>query len=182
MTEVTAGLTAKEERTLISLLGKIGQPWSQELYLAICPHLCLTATETVFIKKIGGVLFVLLPDRNANDPNWAGLPHSPGSMLRGTDTKGKNIDGFADPISRACREIGVDPKQVTIGFADFITQQTARGPELGMVFACTTSQEPKKGAWYPINCLPGSIILHHIAIIEIAKKQVEENPIRFFGI
>lgn len=175
--KVTTGLTAEEEAQLIVLLQKVRQPWSYQFYLSLCQSVCLTATETVFLRWIEGKLYVLLIERDSDDPHFKDQVHSPGSMLRATDYKGEGLAAFQDPIARACQEVNFDSENIRPKFAGFLSHNTSRGAELAMVFVCLYEDpvfdgDQRRNDWYQVDQLPRNIISHHRAVIRTAVQAV----------
>ncbi len=178
LTRVSGGLTAGMENTLIALLGKLGQPWTRELYNAFAPHFALTAIETVFLRGTPKGIEVLLHNRPDTDiPEWRGRPASPGSMLRATD-RARQEAVYFDAFQRVAAEIGITSFQVTITPMDIQLHHTRRGTENALVFVCQMpeNQFPKEGFWWHnVNTMPHGILDHHPEIIWSASNVLIES-------
>ncbi len=164
----TEGLTETEEKKVIRILRKVGSRMTAEFYNAIAAKFCLTAIETVVLRRHGGAIQVLLTRRAVNDPHWASLYHSPGSMVRASD------NSFEDAFGRVQNgELGTKFLSPPVCAETFIHNH-ARGKEIAVVFVCEIADEPPGAKFFDINELPPDIIpQHHRVIMAAVKKFIE---------
>ncbi len=80
---ITAGLTEVEERELITLLGRVKQPWSAPFYTALASKGRVSTTDFILVAPGDRILVTQRPLDDAFEP---GYWHFPGTVVRATDT------------------------------------------------------------------------------------------------
>ena len=88
----------QDERDLISLLMRLPQPWSYEVFHALSLTMVTPAIEAVILRLNGERIEVLLTKHDTNDPDWPSLWHIPGTVMRQTDLR------FEDALKRIADE------------------------------------------------------------------------------
>jgi hypothetical protein len=170
-TQISDFLTLEEEDTLVALLSKLGSRWSPRLYNAMAKKCALTAIETVFLKEEPkGAVKVLLLERPADDAYYAGMLHSPGSILRATD------QSYINAFTRVSKELG-GVKITKAKSLGSIFHSTPRGPENAVIFLCEPGDKPKIGKYYALKDATWhkKLIEHHHAVLDHAVLAFQEN-------
>ncbi len=168
MSDETHPLDSSEIELLISLMGRLPSPIPPDLFAVFAARFPQVAVEMVIIRKIGGVIHVLLTQRPTDDPHWPGMWHSPGSLVRSSDAPPvPGLGTFNSVIRRIQAEIGVKflgyPTLVTVQF-----QQVARGCEIALVHFADVIGNPTYGTFYSVDALPENFIEHQRAVIQAA--------------
>jgi len=151
--ELMSNLSKQETLTLVSLLGKCksGQ-LGAEVFTAIARLTVSCAIEVVPLRSREGKVEVLLIERPKNDPLWANMVHTPGTVLRTMDNSLN--DGF-ERIFKS--ELGVkrfnQPNFMGISFG-----HGARGASVGIEHWIELNSEPVVGRFYDVNFLPHNFI------------------------
>jgi hypothetical protein len=138
-----------------------------EIFLEIARLTVTPIIEIVPLRNVPLGTEVLLVERDKNDPNWPGMLHTPGTVLRANDKEG----AFEDAFGRILKgELGLSNFGGKPNLAGYIFHQVKRGRELGLVFwiEITTPNEPKIGRFYPYSNLPSNIIATQIPHIDLA--------------
>lgn len=128
--------------------------------------------EIVPLKKVGDSLHVLLIRRDDDDPNWPGMLHTPGTVVRPTDEEGSYASAFERVLKGelASTELHGEPRYVTS-----VLHKARRGMEDAKVFVVEVKGEPKVGKLYDITALPGNIVDTQIEFIHEAAKKFKEG-------
>lgn len=118
--------------------------------------------ELVPLRKRGEATEVLLLKRPDDDPNWPGMLHTPGTVLRSTDTE-FGIDNALQRIFTD--ELGVTPASQPV-FNNTVFHKVNRGSELASVYFVDMGSAPKStGQWYNAESLPDNIVDTQIGFI-----------------
>lgn len=145
----------------------------RELFDAISGISVTATVELVsFVKRPSG-LHVALTKREADDPFWPNMWHSPGSVIRPSDGA-----GFNDTVERIHqKELG--NIEIIDGPHPFktthrATEEVVRGPELSQ-YMWMTIKDPEmhdghhfEGIIAPVEALPEPLMSHHHALIQDA--------------
>ncbi|MBU4380851.1 hypothetical protein L6255_03700 [Candidatus Parcubacteria bacterium] len=170
MATITGGLTAGEEETLIGLLGKVAQPWTERFYNSVNRITALTAVYQVILRRTEAVVEVFLTPRE--DKIYHDKVHHPGSMVRWTDKPGF----FPDAIARVKNgELGGVEYATEPHLAGVILTDTPRGKEISVVLICETTETPNvPGNWHSVSNLPANLIEHEVVLNKMAVVKYEE--------
>jgi hypothetical protein len=177
---MNTGLSPTEENRLIELLAKMQQPWSEKIYNALAAKVRFTAIEVVMLKQCLGNIHVLMTMRPCDDPFYAHLWHSPGSMSRDCDGEGQSVFGIENALVRIYDEVGLARKDFAyLNFVEFAFIQTPRGPETSLIFCCrlpdSVTNSPA-AQWFDCDNLPHDTVGHHKhLVIPVAVKFFERN-------
>jgi hypothetical protein len=156
-------LTNTEEAKLIQLLGQLDQPWSYLVFRAISQRAVLTSVELVILREVLGRVQILLCQRPVDDPDWPGMWHLPGSVIRETDVS------YYETFKRVICEELAGIKLSTFDFIDCDLVQTKRGLVNEHVYLCSYhGPDLICGKFFEINHLPANFIKHQMRLIEIA--------------
>ncbi|MBI5466905.1 MAG: hypothetical protein HY975_01670 [Candidatus Kerfeldbacteria bacterium] len=112
--------------------------------------------EVVPLRRHNGTIEVLLFTREASDPVWGGLLHTPGTVVRASDRQGSFADAFDRILKGEMAGVSV------IGQPTFVEtrfHQVKRGRELAMVYWVTVAEAGHgRGSWYQVEALPATIV------------------------
>ncbi len=130
----------------------------------------LTVTPIIEIvplrKNIEGRVEVLLTKREDDDAHWAGMYHTPGTVIRASDIPGSYDDAFKRIISGELGGISVsEPVYVTS-----ILHKVKRGMESALIFWVEVNEEPKTGEFFDYGNLPEDLIDTQKPFIKMAIK------------
>lgn len=156
--ELAASILSKLEPGLlpIEIFGEITRIWVTAI-IEIVP-LRLSSAKAVE---------VLLLERPKDDPNWPGMLHTPGTVLRATDVS-TGIEGafyriFSDEIGAGF----VAPTHIKTIF-----HEENRGVALANVYYVDLGEgQPKNGEWYSLDRLPSNLIDSQLGFIKLAANQ-----------
>ena len=117
---------------------------------------------------------VLLFERPADDPNWPGQLHTPGTVVRPTDV---SDDGSIDkPLQRIYEsELGFQP-EANPNFVGSLLHQVHRGTESATVlYLDLTDVETPAGTWHDARNLPVNLVETQRGFIDNAVSAFERN-------
>lgn len=179
---ITDGLTEQDEKTVIELLGRVGPRWSPAFYNAVASKVVVTTIELVCLRvEVNGWYALLLP-RLMNDPFYPGMWHSPGTVLRYSDTSHSAALQRIISMELGCRLEFVSP--IVHRRSEHRIFATPRGPESPVIYStqiCTSTLAEGimlrcGGQFYRISTTckpvefywPNNMIEHHKWIISEA--------------
>lgn len=115
---------------------------------------------------------VLLTKRDDDDPNWPGMLHTPGTVVRPTDEEGSYTSAFERILGDelASVELASEPRYV-----DSILHRQARGMEDAKVFFVVVAGEPTRGSFYDVANLPDNTVDTQVDFIQMAAKKFAEE-------
>lgn len=165
-------MTKEEENELVRLLKKLEPGFlPYEIFVQIARLAVLPIIEFVPLRLNNtGAAEVLLLSRSEDDPIWPGELHTPGTVVRPTDTEGQIYLAF-ERITKYELQ-GTEISQPY--FVGSILHKSKRGTEQAQIFWVEVIGEPKTGTFYPVNELPPNTIGSQVAFI----KQATESYIR----
>ena len=108
---------------------------------------------------------VLVLERKADDPHWPGMLHTPGTILRPTDT-----DDFSSAIERVFKEINRNFEDHSVKNVATVFHTVNRGKELSVVFATEIKDSKESDTWIKLSAIDSHIVETQI---EFVKKAVE---------
>lgn len=157
-------MSDSDERQLVSLLRQL-QPGFQSLdiFLELMRIMVASVYEVVPLRSgPAGTVEVLLLQRDADDPFWPAMWHTPGTVLRAPDTAQPSL-----PIARIKAELGGTELSEPV-FVYNLLHTSKRGAEQAQVYWAEVQGEPKKGTFFPAASLPADIVPSQYEFIEQA--------------
>lgn len=113
-----------------------------------------------------GSVEVLLLERDSADPIWGGLLHTPGTVIRASDTQGDYSDGFQRILTGELQGIqATDPV-----FVKNVLHKVKRGMEAAAVYWVEVLHEPLNGEFHEVSKLPEKIVNTQTAFIQEAAR------------
>ena len=160
-------LTSEEISTLEILISRLEPGFlPTPIFLQVVRLVVTPTVEMVpFRKTQEGTIQVLLTKRDKDDPNWPGMYHVPGSVLRATDAKLSFRDAFDRILNGEIKGIHVLTGPI---FVQYLFHQVKRGAELPMIHWIEVQGEIPEGTYFDIEKLPENIIDHHPLLIKKA--------------
>jgi hypothetical protein len=148
--------TIEEIGLAVSVLKRL-QPGllPKELFIEIARIWTTSIIEVVPVRKNGEKTEILLLKREADDPNWPGMLHTPGTVVRPTDSE----KGIVGPLERIYSdELGLEEWKDPV-FVGPILHSVNRGTEMSNVFYLDmTGLQITSGEWYDVENLPENIV------------------------
>jgi hypothetical protein len=128
--------------------------------------------EVVPLRKRGDSVQVLLTKRKDDDPNWPGMFHTPGTVVRPTDEEGSYTSAFERILGGelASVELAGEPQYVGSVF-----HKVKRGMEDAKVFFVEVNGEPTTGTFHDVSALPDNVVDTQIDFIQMAAKKFKEG-------
>lgn len=157
------------KKTIADALNKIdpSEPLGAPLFDAIARHSISVAFEAFWLRNHNGKLEIFLKKRAANDSDYAGQWHAPGSVFR----PGEQAKDVAQRIVGKELEISMFSSMRFVQF--FVIPTKRRGWFLSLVHLVESTQLPAagKGTWYPVDDLPKNMVdLHRTLFLPAAIK------------
>lgn len=147
-------LNPEEERTLVKLLSQVAPGFlPYDLFIQIARLVSLSIIEVVPLRMHNGKVQVLLVPRDANDVIWPGKVHTPGTVLRPTDS--------TDLYTVFARIVEDELKGTAVGTPVFVqneVRKTKRGMEQAQIYWVEVQGEPAVGEFYDHDALPENLI------------------------
>lgn len=132
------------------------------VFEAIAGKFVLNEVEALIVKN-EAVKKILLIKRPADDIYWPHLYHSPGTVLRSSDSPGK----YKEAMERIGNEVGCRVRIIKL--LDTGIYRTKRGTSHKIIFLCEASDANGNrilGKFFPVHSLPDNTIKHHRDIIK----------------
>lgn len=136
-----------------------------DIFIQIARLSVLSIIEIVPLQYINGRVEVLLLERHADDPIWSGQLHSPGTVVRPTDSS-LTDDAFRRIVHDELKGTQLSKPQ----FVESLFRDTERGKENVQVFWAEILETPRTGSLYAIDDLPSNFILSQEGFIRDAAK------------
>lgn len=134
--------------------------FSQIARLVVLPIL-----EVIPLRLVEGRVEVLLIKREADDELWPGALHTPGTVIRATDTT--NSQSLI-PFARILHDELKDTPVGTPHYLGSIFHESKRGSEQAQLYWVEVTGEPKTGAFYDVDALPDDLIASQLDFISKA--------------
>jgi hypothetical protein len=139
------------------------------IFLAITRLSVVSAIELIPLRMLGNKVQVLLTKRPDDDPNWPGMLHIPGTILRATDSEGSTYGSafkrlYDDELANV--QLAGEPQLV-----EFLLHKVRRGVEDAKVFFVEVTGEPTTGSFYDVDNLPDTIVDTQISYIRSSAEQ-----------
>lgn len=162
-----------DEKQLIDLLRQLEPGFLPfEIFLQIARITTLSIIEFVPLRKnFEGQIEVLLLDRGDSDPIWPNALHTPGTVIRPTDTESTKHLAFL----RITEEELKETKASEPHFVGSILHTSKRGAEHAQIYWVQIIGEPKVGKFYPASDLPVELINSQRKFISLAVKSYEQR-------
>ncbi len=148
----------EELRTAADIISRLPRNglWPPELFYEVAGRVVMPIVEVVPVRDSDHSTQILLLRRPADDPNWPGKLHTPGTVLRPTDL---DADGLGSAFERIANdELGV-PFPATPQSVGFDFHRVNRGPEMANVFVVDMGGiDITNGEWHDANNLPDDIV------------------------
>lgn len=160
---------------LTTLLAEL-QPgfYPEPLFLEFCRLTASPIVEVVPLRKNGEAVEVLLLERRADDPVFAGQVHTPGTVIRPDDTLGSFNDAFQRLLAGELHGVATtEPVFVTN-----ILHDVGRGTEASHIHWVKVLGEPAVGQWYPADSLPDNLVRGQLDFIPLAVEHFKASTSR----
>lgn len=137
----------------------------EELFIELARLTVLAGVEVVCLRRGVAGVEVLLMQRAETDPFWAGQWHSPGSIVRPTDSAGSYVDAFKRILSG---ELGL-PNWSEPAFVGTYFWHAKRGSAVSLVhWVDVTGVTMPVGTFFPVAALPENTIVDMDKVIVMA--------------
>lgn len=150
-----------------ALLSKLEPGYLPELLFHQFTRLSVTGIlELVPLRKSSfGNIEVLIRRREEDDPHWPNMLHTPGTVLRPTDS-----DDYSNALDRVFMEIDRNSFNYSISQIYTIFRSVNRGKELAVVFATEITDTKETDIWIPLEDIDSKIVDTQV---EFVKKAAE---------
>ncbi len=167
-----SGPTAEQIQEAASVLNGLEPGFLPGPIFEQVTRLCVTPIVEVVPLRTSptGNTEVLLLKRDDDDPNWPGMLHTPGTVLRATDLN-NGIDGAINRIFRDELKIETPP---TVFVTSFF-HKVKRGAEIASVYYADLNELEVVGDWHPVANLPGTIVDTQIEFINRAAEKFNKE-------
>jgi hypothetical protein len=159
-------MTHEDIQTTADLLKRL-QPGflPYPIFEQVARLVALPIVEFIPLRKgLDGATEVLLVARDADDPFWPNMLHTPGTVVRATDLhKGDQDDwqAFERILKDEMKGTKVGPPQ----YVGSIFHDSKRGAELAQIYWVEVLEEARVGVFYDITALPMQLMDSQIAFI-----------------
>lgn len=158
-------LTNIEERQLVALMKKLEPGFlPYDIFVQIARLGTLPILEFVPLRGKSGQVEVLLLHRGKDDPIWPDMEHTPGTVVRATDTEKDIYLAFDRILNDELKGTEVSGPH----FVGSILHKSRRGTEHSQVYWIEVVGEPKVGKFYLANKLPANLIESQTRFIKAA--------------
>lgn len=159
-------LSESEQQQLVNLLSRLEPGFlPYEIFIQIARLAVLSIIEFVPLRlNKDGAVEVLLLSRGEDDPIWPTALHTPGTVIRPTDTEGKMYRAF----ERITLEELAGTKVSNPHFVGSQLQKSERGTEQAQIFWVEVLGEPSVGQFYAVENLPDNLIQAQLKFIKLA--------------
>lgn len=165
-------LTEKELKRLTELLQQLEPGYLPfDVFVQIARLVVLPIIEFVPLRYNRGQVEVLLLERSPDDPIWPSMLHTPGTVIRATDTDSKMYLAFQRVLTDELQETEVAGPQ----YVGSILHKSARGAEHAQVYWVEVIGPPKVGHFFPIKELPENLIQSQLKFIQEAAKHYQKT-------
>lgn len=149
---MVSALSADEEKVLVELLGKLKPGFlPYEVFIQVARLVVLSIIEFVpFRLNAENEVEVLLLEREMDDAIWPGELHTPGTVVRPTDTEGKIYLAF----ERILKDELLGTQVSEPHYVGSSLNKSKRGMEQAQIFWVEVLGHPKIGKFYGVDNLP----------------------------
>jgi len=144
-----------------------------ELFHQIARLYVTPIIEIVPLKKhASGEITTILLKRDEDDPVWSGMMHTPGTVVRASDTEGTFKDAFNRILNDELGNLNIMQKPKLVGY-EF--HQVKRGRELALIFFVEYVDKSKCGTEVAVNKLPDNMVDTQLKFIKKAVEVFEKK-------
>jgi len=135
----------------------------EPIFVAVARIAALTGVEFIpFRKNSKGGIEVLLIKRPDEDPIWSNMLHTPGTIIRPSDT---SLDSAFQRLFK--QELLLDTP-LTPSFVGVDIIRYNRGTTTALQYTLDYNEEPNVGKFYDVTNLPDTLITEQIPMINRA--------------
>jgi hypothetical protein len=136
--------------------------------------IALPIIEFVPLRKNKDKIEVLLIAREADDPYWPSLLHTPGTVIRATDlTRDQSSNWPA--FERIIKGELMDTKVGVLHYVGSIFHESKRGAEQAQLYWIEVQGDPKIGEFYAVDDLPSHLMESQYAFITEAARHFKNH-------
>lgn len=140
-----------DEKRLVELLAKLEPGFlPYGIFVQIARLVVLSIIEFVPLRLNNSKVEVLLLERSMEDPIWPGQLHTPGTVIRPTDTEGKIYLAFERILKDELQGTSVSEPH----YVGSSLHKSKRGMEQAQIFWVEVLETPKVGKFYEVDALP----------------------------
>ncbi|MGB4759546.1 MAG: hypothetical protein WBP26_05840 [Candidatus Saccharimonadales bacterium] len=151
-------LTPDEITRLTALLKKLEPGFvPYPIFEQFTRIIALPIIEFIPLRLDGGTAEVLLLERPQSDTLFAGMLHTPGTVIRATDVRTNANDNWK-AFDRILNEELEGAKTSNPYYVGSIFHASKRGAEQAQLYWVEVLGAPKVGAFYPVDSLPDTLI------------------------
>lgn len=126
-----------------------------DIFIQIARLTVLPIVEVVPVRMgADGKPQVLLTERDASDPIWGGMLHTPGTVLRPSDAEEGNAGAFGRILKDELDGVEVGEPVLV----ESIFHKVKRGVEQAQVYYVEVYGEPTNGQFYGADSLPMNVV------------------------
>jgi hypothetical protein len=168
-------MTNDDINSLVELLKQL-QPgfYPYPIFEQFARLVVFAIVEFIPLRKNGDVIEVLLLARDENDALWPGMLHTPGTVVRPTDSDTSSDSQPWGPFQRLYSEELTGTKVGPLHFVGSVFHASKRGHEQAQLYWLEVLDDPAQGVFYPVNQLPDTIITSQIDFIVAAARHYEQ--------
>lgn len=126
-----------------------------DIFLQLCRITVTPVVEVLPLRKVNGIVEVLLTKRDEDDIFWPGKYHIPGVVLLATDEAGSLRSAFKRILDG---ELGGVKTQQSPFFVDFSFREEKRGMGLSLLHWVELRGKTKLGEWFNWEKLPDTFL------------------------
>lgn len=156
-----SNLNPTEISQVVTLLQKLEPGFlPKDIFLEVARLVTTPVIELVPLRLNDGEVEVLLLKRDEDDKHWPGMLHTPGTVIRSTDT-------FATAFERLVADELNNSKVGEMKFIDKELIPTERGKAIAFIYY-TEIKDSSIGEFHKVNSLPSNLVGLQIAFIKKA--------------
>lgn len=159
-------ITDEEIATAKNMLTKLEPGFLPfDIFMEVSRLVTLSIVEIVPLRKREGIIEVLLTKRDADDPFWPNMLHTPGVVVRPTDEEGSYVSAFRRILDDELALVGLNG---TPQYVQSTLHKSRRCMEDAKIFYVEVTGQPMTGTFYDAMNLPETIIDSQIDFIQAA--------------
>lgn len=161
-----------DQAQLVSLLKQLEPGFlPYDIFVQIARLTVLSIIEFVPLRtNPAGKVEVLLLARGSDDPIWPNELHTPGTVVRPTDTEGKIYLAFERILKEELGGLKVSPPH----YVGSRLQKSKRGTEQAQIFWIEVMEDTEVGSFYELDKLPLNTMESQINFIKQAAANYQE--------
>ena len=154
-----------KQKQLVDLLGQLEPGYLPlDIFIQIARLAALSIVEFVPLRTKNGKLEVLLLARGSDDAIWPGELHTPGTVIRPTDTQ----ESMSEVFDRILKDELGGTQTSEPHYVSSLLHKSRRGTEHAQIYWVEVLDEPKAGKFYQLDNLPAIIIESQVSFINEA--------------